>query len=277
MLTPFLDPTGNPISEKQLLGYGRSGVVILKDKAAVKLPLRYSYTSDDEMTENIMVIQREQEVYHHLGLCEGVVPYISFSEKTTELAFMKNGDLRSYLSRENPSKTLRLSWFRQMALALSHIHNRSVIVADIACRNILLESDLSIKFCDFTESTIMPPDTNMETDDDNGYSIQTDIGQLGKVIYEVITGKDCEFNLHENDISRATLPQRETLPSTQDIWLGSIIEKCWTPGAYQNAIHLVEELDAVSVDDPTSKSNFALIVGTVMMAAWLSCWVRKRR
>lgn len=88
-----------------------------------------------------------------------------------------------------------------MALALSHIHDRSVIVADIACRNILLDSDLSIKFCDFTESTIMPPDTNMETDDDNRYSIHTDIGQLGKVFYKVITGRDCGFNLHENDIS----------------------------------------------------------------------------
>lgn len=62
-----------------------------------------------------------------------------------------------------------------MALALLHIHDCSVIVADIACWNILLDLDLSIKFCDFTELTIMPPDTNMETDDDNGYSIYTDI------------------------------------------------------------------------------------------------------
>lgn len=277
MFTPFLDPTGRPIPEAQLLGYGRSGVVILEGKMAVKLPLRYLYTSDDEVTDNTMVIQREQKVYQHLGHCEGVVPYIGFSEESTQLAFMENGDLRSYLSRKRPSKALQLSWFRQMALALSYIHDRSVIVADIACRNILLDSDLSIKFCDFTESTIMSPDTNMETDDDNGYSIHTDIGQLGKVFYEVITGKDCGFNLHENDASRATLPRRDTLPSTQDIWLGSIIEKCWTPGAYRNASSLVEDLDTVTLDDTPSKYRLTLMVATVTVAACLGCWVWKRR
>jgi hypothetical protein len=75
-----------------------------------------------------------------------------------------------------------------MAHALCNIHDRSVIVADIACRNLLLDSTLAIKFCDFTESTIMPQDTDMEFADDNGYSIQTVIGQLGKVIYEVVSG-----------------------------------------------------------------------------------------
>ncbi|KAL4948033.1 kinase-like protein [Aspergillus filifer] len=270
MVTPFLDPSGNPIPEEQLLGYGRSGVVILQDKMAIKLPLRYSYTSDDEVAENTMVLRREQDVYNSLGKCEGVVPYIRLLGESTQLAFMENGDLRSYLSRTKPPKSLQLAWFRQMAFALSCIHDRSVIVADIACRNILLDSDLSIKFCDFTESTIMPSGTDMETDDDNGYSVQTDIGQLGRVIYEVITGKDCGFDLHENGVSRATLPRRETLPSTQDIWLGSIIEKCWIPGAYRNANDLKEELDAVSLEDPPSNYYLALAVGTAVVAVWLS-------
>ncbi|KAL4934871.1 hypothetical protein BDV06DRAFT_146411 [Aspergillus oleicola] len=255
MITPFLDPSGNPIPEEQLLGYGRSGVVILQDKMAIKLPLRYSYTSDDEVTENTMVLRREQDVYNCLGKCEGVVPYISLLGESTQLAFMENGDLRSYLSRTKPPKSLQLAWFRQMAFALSCIHDRSVIVADIACRNILLDSDLSIKFCDFTESTIMP---------------------LGRVIYEVITGKDCGFDLHKNGVSRATLPRRETLPSTQGIWLGSIIEKCWIPGAYRNANDLKEELDAVSLEDPPSNYYLALVVGTAVVAIWLSFrWKRR--
>ncbi|KAJ0425967.1 kinase-like protein [Aspergillus carlsbadensis] len=248
MSSQFLDLSGDPILEEHLLGYGRSGVVILKDGVAVKLPLRYPYTSDVDVDENITVIKREQEVYKRLEHCEGVVQCLSFHETATKLAFIRNGDLRSWLSREKPPRSIQLSWFRQMASALSRIHDRSVIVADIACRNILLDSDLSIKFCDFTESTIMPPGTNMETDDDNGYSIQTDIGQLGRVFYEVITGADCEFNLHENDASRTRLPSRETLPSTRGVWLGSVIDKCWTPGAYRKAHQLVEELNGVSLD-----------------------------
>lgn len=190
---------------------------------------------------------------------------------------MENRDLCLYISRKRPLKTLQLLWFRQMALALSHIHDCSVIVADIACWNILLDSDLSIKFCDFTESTIMPLDTNMETDDDNRYSIYTDIGQLGKVFYEVITRRDCGFNLHENNTSRAILLQRDTLLSTEDIWLGLIIEKCWTPGAYRNASSLVEDLDTVAVDENLNKYHLTLILATVTVAALLSYLVWKRR
>ncbi|KAL4910273.1 hypothetical protein BDW74DRAFT_173729 [Aspergillus multicolor] len=244
---------------------------------AVKLPLRYSYTSDDEVAENVTVIRREQEVYHHLGQCEGVVPHISSSEETTQLVFMENGDLRSYLSKKKkPPRSLQLLWFRQMAMALSRIHNRSVIAADIACRNLLLDSDLSIKFCDFTESTIMPPGADMETDDDNGYSIHTDIGQLGKVIYEVVSGKDCAFDLHENDASRAKLPRRETLPSTEGIWLGSIIEKCWTPGAYRNAGELLKELDDVCLEVPPREYRFLLALGTAIVAISLGYWTWNR-
>ncbi|GFF94336.1 kinase-like protein [Aspergillus lentulus] len=210
------------------------------------MPLRYLDSSDDDVDINIMVIQREQEVYRRLQQCDGVLPYISFSDTTTQLALMKNGDLRSYLLQNQPTKTMQLSWFRQMAHALCNIHDRSVIVADIACRNLLLDSTLAIKFCDFTESTIMPQDTDMETADDNGYSIQTDIGQLGKVIYEVVTGEHCTFDLHENYVSRATWPRRESLPSTEEIWLGPIIEKCWAWSGFKDAARLAEALDAVS-------------------------------
>ncbi|KAJ5155052.1 serine/threonine protein kinase [Penicillium coprophilum] len=80
-----------------------------------------------------------------------------------------------------------------MDLALSPIHGHSVVVADVACRNILLDSDLSIHFGDFTESSIMPPETIMGTDDDNGYSIPSDIGQLGKVIREVIAEEKISY------------------------------------------------------------------------------------
>ncbi|KAL1987063.1 hypothetical protein VTN96DRAFT_4937 [Rasamsonia emersonii] len=195
---------------------------------AVKMPIRYKSSTDDDVQVNIEVIQREQDVYRRLGQCDDVVPYISFSETTTELAFMENGDLRTYLTKNRPppSKSLQLS--RQMARTLVRIHDRRVIVADIASRNFLLASDLSVKFCDFTESSIMPPHIDMETADDNGYSIQTDIGQLGAVMYEVVTGERCEFDLFQDQeaSSHATWPRGETLPSTENIWLGPIIEKC---------------------------------------------------
>lgn len=79
-------------------------------------------------------------------------------------------------------------------------------MADIASRNFVLDSDLSVKFCDFTESTMFPLDTCMETADDEGYSIHTDIGQLGSVMHEVVTGERCAFDFFKDvpiEVARA--------------------------------------------------------------------------
>lgn len=53
----------------------------------------------------------------------------------------------------------------------SHVR---VLVADIASRNFLLDLDLNIKFCDFSEASLLPLD-------DNGYTTRIDIGFLGAV------------------------------------------------------------------------------------------------
>lgn len=55
----------------------------------------------------------------------------------------------------------------------------------------------------------------MEVAGDAGYSIQTDIGQVGAVMYEVITGQRYEFDLFRNnapDDGQAHWPQQAPLP-----------------------------------------------------------------
>ncbi|EGC43869.1 conserved hypothetical protein [Histoplasma capsulatum var. duboisii H88] len=115
-------------------------------------------------------------VYRSIGGCDGVVPCISISDTTIELAPMEKGHLRTYLEHNRPPKSLQLSWFREIRRGLA-----------IAISSLL--SDLSIWFCDFTMSSVLPLDTNIKAADDNGYSAQTDIGLLGAVIYEVVTGE----------------------------------------------------------------------------------------
>lgn len=41
----------------------------------------------------------------------------------------------------------------------------------------------------------MPPDWDLDGDDDDGYSILTDLGQFGTVMFEIVTGQCCKFDL----------------------------------------------------------------------------------
>ena len=250
----FLDLQGNPIYQEQVLGYGGSAVVILQDNLAVKTPLRYFWSSDADVKANVEVIRREQDIYRRLqpsqnNRCPGIVNCIGFLNEATQLAYMKNGDLRAYLQNNKPSRLLQLSWFRDMARTLAYIHEKRVLVADIATRNFLVDSDLSLKLCDFSESTILPFDVDIDTADDNGYSPRIDIGQLGAVMYEVVTGVKCEVDLFKDNLptdGRAYWPKREYLPSTENVWLGSIIDGCWT-GGFRDACSLLRALDAVEL------------------------------
>ena len=248
MSRPLIDCVGS-FPQHEILGIGRTGLVIRRQETAIKLPLRWNTSSDDDVEANIESLHHEQEIYHRLGKHDGIVPCVSFSKTSTQLAYMSNGDLRAYLARGNrPTKSLQLAWFCDMARTLAYIHDQCIIVADLASRNFLLDSDLTVKFCDFTESVMFPlgGSTCIETVDDEGYSIQTDIGQLGAVMYEVVVGQRCEFDLFKDvppEICRATWPRSENLPSTQGIWLGPVIERCWTEGAFRNAHDLLNELE----------------------------------
>ncbi|GCB20421.1 tyrosine-protein kinase JAK3 [Aspergillus awamori] len=295
----FIDLDGQPIPDREILGYGRSGVVILRDGLAVKTPLRDLWSSEDDVQVNLEVLQREQEVYRRLnspgsgnGQIDGVVPCIGFSTKAIQLAYLENGDLRAYLEKNKPSLALQMSWFRQMARTLEEIHDKRVLVADIATRNYLLDSDLSVKMCDFTEASVLPLDTVMEAADDNGFSIQTDIGQLGAVMYEVVTGSKCEFDLFKDNApedGRATWPQRTFLPSTNGLWIGPIIEKCWTQGGFRNAHSLHQALSSFNMESKspslfdrslrclTERRSLGFLAIVFGAATVLATWARNRR
>ncbi|KAJ6020672.1 hypothetical protein N7540_006176 [Penicillium herquei] len=187
MSSPFLDAQGNTIPPEQILGNGNTAVVLLQNSVAVKTPLRYPWSSDSDVQVNIDSIVREQNVYRLLHNPEdhrssGVVRCIEFSTESTKLAYLANGDLRSYLTTSRPSQQLQLKWFIEMARTLGYIHDRCVLVADIASRNVLIDSNLSLKMCDFSEASIFPLGSDMENADDNGYTTQVDIGLLGNHI-----------------------------------------------------------------------------------------------
>ncbi|KAL4811680.1 kinase-like domain-containing protein [Aspergillus spinulosporus] len=298
MSSPFLDIQGNPIPQEQILGSGSSAIVLLRNDVAIKIPLRYRWSSDSDVKANLRSLRHEQDVYRRLqdpgdNRSHGLVRCIGFSTDTTQFAYMVNGDLRAYLAKCRPPRQLQLKWFNEMARTLSFIHDKRVLVADVASRNFLLDSDLSIKICDFSEASLLPLDSNMEDVDDNGFTTRMDVGLLAAVMYEIITGTTCEVDLFKNNSptdGRAYWPERRLLPSTQGIWLGWIIEGCWN-GGISSAHNLLEALYFTNphLESPIAGSlttqflaaikdwrNHASIISALGIAAFILIFGRKR-
>jgi hypothetical protein len=104
--------------------------------------------------------------------------------------------------------------------------------------------------CDFLEATLLPLDSDMEAVDDNGYTTHIDIGFLGAVMYEVVTGTKFKIDLFRDNSpadGRAYWPARKFLPCTRDVWLGEIIKGCWT-GEIPCAHKLLQALDLISLE-----------------------------
>lgn len=261
MASPFLDAQGDTIPEEQILGSGSRAVVIVQNGIAVKIPLRYPWSTAYDLEANIESIRREQDVYRRLqqapgddARSSGVVRCIGMVPKATHLAFMANGDLQTHLATARPSSKLQLQWFIEMAGALNYVHERCVLVADIASRNFLLDARMSLKMCDFSEATLLPLGSDMLAADDNGYTTQIDIGLLGAVMYEIATGVSCKVNLYrDNDPAdgRAYWPSRALMPDTASLALGGIIEGCWT-GRFPSAGHLSQALQALQFPRPSA-------------------------
>lgn len=135
----------------------------------------------------------------------------------------------------------------------------------------------------------------METADDEGSTIHTDIGQLGAAMYEIVTGERCSFDLLRDvpQDQSATWPKRFHLPCLNGVWLGWVIELCWTEGGFQSAWELVYllEMKLLRVDDEVDRVSgpwrgltrclrecishsvsIVVTLGVVGIAVWISNW-----
>ena len=235
-----------------VVGSGGTAAVILQDGLAVKTPPGYLWSLDANVKADLDSILLTQNICRRLQLPEdprssGVVQCIELSTDCTRLAYLPNEDLRNYLKTFRPSQDLHLRWFIEMTQTLGYVHDRCVLVADIATRNFLVDSDLSVEMCDFTEASLLPLGSDMASVDDNGYTTQVDVGLLGATMYEVMTGDKCEFDLYKHNSpsdGRAYWTERSSLPVTKDIPFGWVIEGCWD-GRFRDACSLLQALESI--------------------------------
>ena len=268
----FLHTDSREVVE-HVIGLGGTGLVIQRGQFALKIPRlrREVKMVDGERTIGrltpeaghyddrqmmIQYIEDEKAIYRRLGECPGIVQCYNLdsTDHSIQMKLMKNGDLRHYLVTTRPDRQTQLSWLMDLARTLVHIHYRRVIVCDIRTDNILLDDDFSVKMTDFGESVMMPLDWNMEGVVDLGYSVPTDIGAFGAVIFEIVTGAHCTFDLLQDwkEVGDPyKWPSRESLPATDGVWLGHVIDHCWSEGWFTSVEELVVELEQeqVGTDD----------------------------
>ncbi|KIV96336.1 hypothetical protein PV10_00217 [Exophiala mesophila] len=232
----YLDGT---IVKERVIGVGGVGIVVIRDGYAFKIPRISKIVEIDgvpfedgiltdlegghtECAAAIRTFKREKAIYTGIIRCHN-----TFSDEPSIQMPLMDGDLLHFLADNRPDKATQLSWLTQLAHTMAYIHSRRVIVADFRLDNVVVDHEMRIKLLDFSESTLMPLDWDLEGCDDAGFSIYSDIGQFGAVMFEIITGQRCSFDIYqewEEVGDPTTWPRRETLPSTDGLWLGSIIE-----------------------------------------------------
>lgn len=260
----YLDGT---IVKEEIIGVGGTGIVVNRGGYAFKIPriskiieidgvpfedgrLTPNEGDYDERNAAIRAFETEKAIYRRLGHHSGIIRCYNLTSDDPSIQMpLMNGDLRHYLAEIRPGRATQLSWLLQLARTMTYAHSQRVLICDVRLDNIVFDDDMKIKLIDFSESTLMPLDWDLDGCDDAGFSILTDIGQFGAVMFEITTGQRCTFDIYQDwkDVGDPTAwPRRETLPPTSELWLGSIIEKCWTKG-FVSAQDLQKELEKENV------------------------------
>lgn len=121
----------------------------------------------------------------------------------TLLEYAANGCLFFYInSRTGLPEHIALRFLRQTALAVQHLHDKSIIHRDIKPENLLLDQDFNVKLCDFGWATQVEADRGFKTSICGTYeymspeivfervhTAKTDIWCLGVLFYEMLHGK----------------------------------------------------------------------------------------
>lgn len=198
---------------------------------------------DDEYDNGLQLIEHEKQIYRRLEGCEGVIPFLDLSGPAIQLPLLNNGTLDDYLKRNiRLTRAHQLEWVKQMAGTLSRMHDRRVLFVDVASRNMLIHPNRSIIFCDFGTSLMFPLETDIWMIEEFGFSFATDICELGAVIYEVVEGRQLtDFDRIAEEAGG--WPTRDELPTTDGVFLGSVIEACWTKGRFRTTHELFQMLE----------------------------------
>lgn len=237
-------------TKPDLIGLGRVGCVMRIGDIALKTANKWrvpdnasEYTTilhEQTNRNNEESLKHEGCIYRHLGFVKGVVKPSHISDTEIRMPYISHGSLDRYMNSRKAviSDKQRLAWLQNAAEIISRVHKQRVIIADIAARNFLVNTDLSLQLCDFSESLVVPEGRVLDefVSEEDFLSIKSDIARFGSMVYEIVSGSRYEFYVNpESDVdldegeSRTykEWPSSDRFTDTGNVFLGDIIRKCW--------------------------------------------------
>lgn len=166
--------------------------------------LTEKYVSDPK---NQRQVKNEYSIHSSLKH-ENIVGFIEFFHRRGDLnivlSFCENGSLRQYVkrSRNNLSINDYEHFVVQILNGVCYMHDQNIIHRDLKCSNLLLDSKMSVKICDFGLA-IHANEARLESNRICGtlnymapeilerklYSFGSDIWAIGVITYNLLFGK----------------------------------------------------------------------------------------
>ncbi|KAF2757272.1 kinase-like protein [Pseudovirgaria hyperparasitica] len=237
-----------PEGVKYILDFGSTHYIGFVDDTTV---LKYPH-----FKEELDGLAVEWQIYQRLGKHPRITDLKGrHKDGGIFLEYARNGSLQGYLESNAPLNVeTKLRLAKETADGVAHAHRQNVLICDIAVRNILVDSELHVKLCDFQGKIIGPDGTVIlsggasENADsykprDNPYdqNVSTDIFALGSTIYYIMTGHRPFPKLDTiQDELKINESYRQGLFPRLDI-AEEIVHKCWS-GKYTSASEVVSDL-----------------------------------
>lgn len=246
-----------PPGVKRVLACGGSAFIGEVDESTI---LKYPLEPDGEMTR----LGVEKEMLETIGPHPRIIGLQGFSDAGIYLERAINGTLADYILNPDispPSVQQRLSWCREAAEAVAHIHSKRVLHCDIQPTNLLLDKKLHVKLADFQGRVLSedgdevlldgwsgePCRFSCPRDDTCHADYKTDLFALGCTIYfimmgyavfpDIVDGEDGWYDKVEERFAKQQFPE-------DDHACSFITSKCWRLH-YNYAKEIVQDIESV--------------------------------
>lgn len=242
-----------PPGVKEIIGAGTFSFIGVVDEFTV---FKYPLVPNDGMEQ----LEIERKLLEIVCPHPHIIQLKGYSEAGIYLERATNGSLAEYLLESGrPSSSIstlqRISWCREAAEAIAHIHSRRVLHCNISPSNLLLDQDLHIKLADFQGALLSEAGEILlegAAGDSTRYclprentcipELRADMFALGSTIYFIMMGYEVFANVNSEDEIEESFAQKLFPRDTRAC--GAVALKCWMQ-QYGSADEAVVDLEAI--------------------------------